>query len=1028
MNSLIRVCRFFSLLLLLPSLAWGMEEIPSNPPVPMEPVEFIDVARPRPNDPANRRVAPAIPIGWGFALFSPDSQSIATVSVADGAESKGEVLVWNVADLKPGARFESRHRIAVVGISPEGKRIAIGPQGPQSGLPIVDLTTGQMAQTLPGPVARTNLVVWSPDGKQLVLGSSTDKTIRVWNVAEKKFIKAYEPDAARLLAIGFAKSGSLLAAGVPTKDREGLVIFDVVAGQVLKTLKGHKELIETATFSGDASRLASAGWDASIRVWDIETSKETAVMKGHKKGIRSLSMSTNGNRFISSNERELKLWNGEKQELLGDLGDENGGAKFVAMSPDGAWAVSIARDGTARLWDVEKKQVKGILDRNPVAMTAAQAATTSPAVADPASPAAGEVPEPEAIQSLAYSRDGKWIALAREDGRISLRHAADGKVARELDGFLDVASCVTFSQDSQRIAAGSFDKTIRVWNVTTGELLAELLGHTNWVFAVAFSRDGLTLASGGYDKTVKLWNLADAKETTTLMGHTAGVRSVAFAVGGEQLISGSADRTAIVWNLADGVPLAKLKGHTAAVRAIAISPDGATVATASEDATIKLWQTADWTERISIAGPEGVMFWCLAFSPAGRTLAAGAFDGTVKLYDPSDGRERQSLRGPTEAITAVAFAPDMHEIVAGSVDKSLRRWKAAGVATSVAAPGAASGAASVAGSTEKQATPNPEKPAELNSAEAITALQGRTLQIEEPVSSLMFNQEGTRLVVGGGAYRAAGSLQLWNVTDLQVIWKSRTFRFGIPAVAFSPDEKQIAMGTFADHFLRFFAVDTGEQSKEVRGHRGKIHAIAWSPDGKRFATASLDREIKLWDAATNKEIKTLVGHTDFVFSIAFSSDGKRLLSGSADRTARLWNLNSGLELLQLTGHQGGIQQAVFAKDESLIACASSDGTARIYEGNTGHFLLTLRGHQNKLECIAFSPNGQLIVTGSSDKTLRFWNPASGTELLKLTQMGIVRAVGFTPDGKYLASGGDDRTVKLWDVPLIESIALITPVH
>jgi hypothetical protein len=167
-----------------------MDEIPSNPPVPMEPVEFIDVARPRPNDPANRRVAPAIPTGWGFALFSPDSQSVATVSVADGAESKGEVLVWNVADLKPGSRFESPHRIAVVGISPEGKRIAIGPQGPQSGLPIIDLTTGQMAQTLPGPVARTNLVVWSPDGKQLVLGSSTDKTIRVWNVAEKKFIKA----------------------------------------------------------------------------------------------------------------------------------------------------------------------------------------------------------------------------------------------------------------------------------------------------------------------------------------------------------------------------------------------------------------------------------------------------------------------------------------------------------------------------------------------------------------------------------------------------------------------------------------------------------------------------------------------------------------------------------------------------------------------------------------------------------------------------------------------------------------------
>ena len=90
--------------------------------------------------------------------------------------------------------------------------------------------------------------------------------------------------------------------------------------------------------------------------------------------------------------------------------------------------------------------------------------------------------------------------------------------------------------------------------------------------------------------------------------------------------------------------------------------------------------------------------------------------------------------------------------------------------------------------------------------------------------------------------------------------------------------------------------------------------------------------------------------------------------------------------------------------------------------------MTLRGHQNKLECIAFSPDGKLIVTGSSDKTIRFWNPASGTELLKLTQVGIIRAVGFTPDGKYLASGGDDKTVKLWDVTRIESTVLGEPVH
>ena len=995
-----RVCYFFGLVFLAMGRgSWGEEASATRPPQ-IEPVEFIDTVRPQQNDPTNRRIAPVVPTGWGSAVFSPDNQFVATVSVPDGAEPKGEITFWNLTDSKARLHYEQPGRIAVAAISPDSKWLALGPHAPQAGVTILDTTTGKVGMTLPGPVARTNVIIWSPDGVQLVLGSTTDKTIRVWNVAEKKFIKTYEPATSKLLALAFTKAGQLLAAGVPTTEPDSLAVFDVISGKIEKSLKGHKQQVEASVFSNDATRLASVGWDAAVRVWDVDKGEESAVMNSHKRGIRSIATSDDGKRLATASDRELKLWDAEKHELLSDLGGENFGAKFVAMSPNGAWMVSITRDGTAQLWDVEKKSEKSKLDRTPQ-VASETADGEEGASANPVTPPASDSPEPEAVQSVAYSRDGKWIALAREDGRVSLRHAADGKVAREFEGFTDVAACVAFSPDSGRIAAGSFDKTIKVWNVVSGELQADLKGHTNWVFSVAFSPDGATLASGGYDKTVKLWNLVEKKEIATLTGHTAGVRSVGFTHDGQMLISGSADRTAIVWGLADYKPLATLKGHAAAVRAIAVSPDGATVATASEDATVKLWKTTDWTERASLPGAEGVMFWCLSFSPAGRTLAAGAFDGTVKLYDPSDGKERQTLRGPTEAITAVAFAPNAHEIVAGSVDKSLKRWKAKSDAP------AATGTTTV--STE------PAKPAELKSAEAVTALNATTLNIEQPISSLSFSKDGTQLAVGGGAYRVAGSLQLWDLTKREKIWKSDEFKFGLPAVAFSSDDKRIAMGNFADNFLRMFDAATGQQSKEIRGHRAKIHGIAWSPNGKLFATASLDRDLKLWDAATNKEYKTLVGHADFVFSIAFSPDGKRLLSGSADRTARLWDIESGKELVQLKGHSGAIQQAVFSKDGAFIATASSDGTVRIYEGKSGDFLLTLRGHRNKVESVTFSPNGRIIATGSSDKTIRLWDPASGNELLKLTQDGVVRVVLFQPDGKHLASGCDDKTVRLWNV-------------
>ena len=1000
MGIAMRFTGFFCFWVLATSGTFAADEgSPATPP-PKEPIEFIDtVVRPQANDAANRRTTPVVPTGWGYAVFSPDDQFVATVSVADGVESNGEVTIWNVADAKSSVNFELPVRIAVAAFSPDGKWLAIGPHVPQSGLRLVDTKTGKVELTLPGPVARTNLMIWSGDGMQLILGSTTDKTVRIWNVPEKKFVKAYEPAAARLLALGLTKSGRLLAAGVPDNDRDGLALFDVVEGKTDKALKGHKELVEVASFTGDALRLASAGWDASIRVWDVEKGDETAVLKGHKKGIRTISLSADGKRLATGGEREFKIWDGEKHEVLADLGVENAGAKFVAISSNGAWLVSIARDGTARLWDVEKKSEKATLDHKSQPASEKTEGGDA-AVVRPATPSSGDSPEPEAVQSVAYSRDGKWIALAREDGRISIRHAADAKVARELDAFTDVASCVAFSEDSQRIAAGSFDKTIKVWSVATGELQAELLGHTNWVFSVVFAPDGLTLASGGYDKTVKLWNIAEKKELVTLSGHTAGVRSVVFTHDGRLLISGSADRTAMVWSVIDHQPIATLKGHAAAVRGVAISPDGDTLATASEDSTVKLWKTADWTERATLSGTEGVMFWCLAFSPAGRTLAAGAFDGTVKLYDPAEGKERQMLRGPTEAITAVAFAPDAHEIIAGSVDKTLRRWKAksdAPVATSV------------------PTTVEPEKPAEQTSDQVVTAVNSMTLNIEQPISSLAFSKDGKRLAVGSGAYRAAGSVQLWDLVKREKIWKSDDFKYGVPTVAFSSDETRLAMGTFADNFLRMFDVASGKQLKEIRGHKGKIHGVAWSPNGKFFATAALDRDLKLWDAATNKEVKAFIGHADYAYSIAFSPDGKRLLSGSADRTARLWDVESGKELAQLKGHQRGIQQAVFSKEGTLIACASGDYTVRIYDGKSGDFLLTLRGHRTTVESVDFSSNGKIIATGSADKTLRFWDSASGEELLKINQEGVVRVVLFAPDGRHLASGCDDKTVRLWEV-------------
>jgi Flp pilus assembly protein TadD len=73
------------------------------------------------------------------------------------------------------------------------------------------------------------------------------------------------------------------------------------------------------------------------------------------------------------------------------------------------------------------------------------------------------------------------------------------------------------------------------------------------------------------------------------------------------------------------------------------------------------------------------------------------------------------------------------------------------------------------------------------------------------------------------------------------------------------------------------------------GHTAEVVGIAFSPDGRRIATASFDRTIKLWDTATGREVFTLRGHTAGLLMLAFSPDGRRIVSGGIDFTARVWD-------------------------------------------------------------------------------------------------------------------------------------------
>ena len=287
------------------------------------------------------------------------------------------------------------------------------------------------------------------------------------------------------------------------------------------------------------------------------------------------------------------------------------------------------------------------------------------------------------------------------------------------------------------------------------------------------------------------------------------------------------------------------------------SPDGRRLASGGDDGKIRIWDPATRKEVLTLEGHDRSSLGAiradpsLAWSPDGHRLASAGLDGTAKVWDAGTGREVFALPADHGAVWSVALSPDGTHLAAGSEDGTIRvrRWARA---------------------------------------------HSEGLLLSRPIKvmsrTLAWSPRGDRLASGG----ADKLVKLWDpihgVEHASMQGHKHCSHVGVV----EPGRQAAGVGLRRHGRHRMGCGDRSELST-MRGHNDFVDAVAWSPDGTRLASASIDDTVRVWDPRTGEEALVLRGNSGMFHDVSWHPDGAQLAAASSDGHVWIWDATLGFE-------------------------------------------------------------------------------------------------------------------------------------
>lgn len=262
----------------------------------------------------------------------------------------------------------------------------------------------------------------------------------------------------------------------------------------------------------------------------------------------------------------------------------------------------------------------------------------------------------------------------------------------------------------------------------------------------------------------------------------------------------------------------------------------------------------------------------------------------------------------------------------------------------------------------------------------------------------------------------SGHVFIWNYVSQSMVKSIEVCDLPIRCAKFIPQKQWIICGA-DDMQIRVYNYNTMERLKTFEAHSDYIRSLAIHPTLPLVLSSSDDMLIKLWDWEKGWELmQTFEGHTHYVMQVEFNpKDTNVFASASLDRTVKIWGLNSPVPHFSLEGHERGVNCIGYFRggDKPYLVSGADDHTIKVWDYQTKVCISTLEGHTNNISSVCFHPTLPIILSGSEDGTVRIWH-ANTYRLENTLNYGMERVWTISPlrGSNKVAIGYDDGTIMI----------------